>query len=134
MQNHFFLCDTNSHFMTCSIKTTDASVVVSSKKRVEIAGCNVLRPQSFIIIVKGATEFLPVSDQGCSALRVDPHRPRALPQVLQLFGRLADALLKPPLDHRQHGVMEEGSVLQDEGLLLRVLLTAEAVVHVLHGH
>lgn len=74
------------------------------------------------------------SDQRRGAVRVDPHRPCALPQVLQLLGWLADALLEAALHHRQHGVVEKGDVQQDEGLLLRVLLAAEAVVHVLHGH
>lgn len=75
-----------------------------------------------------------MSDQRCGAVRVDPHLSCALPQVLQLLGWLANALLETALNHRQHGVVEKGDVLQDEGLLLWVLLTAEAVVHVLHGH
>lgn len=73
-----------------------------------------------------------VSDQGCSAFRIDSHWPGALPQVLQLLGRLADALFEAALHHWQHRVVQEGCILHDEGLLLRVLLTAEAVVHVLH--
>lgn len=73
-------------------------------------------------------------DQGCSALRIDSDWPGALPQVLQLLRRLADALLEAALHHRQHRVVQEGGVLHDEGLLLRVLLAAEAVVHVLHRH
>lgn len=78
--------------------------------------------------------FITISDHRCGALRVDPNWPGALPQVLQLFGRLAHALLEPPLHHGQHGVVEEAGVLHDEGLLLGVLLAAQAVVHVLHGH
>lgn len=78
--------------------------------------------------------FAQVSDQRSSALWVDSNRPGALSQVLQLFGRLAHAFLEPPLHHRQHGVMQEGGVLHDEGLFLGVLLAAEAVVHVLHGY
>lgn len=79
-------------------------------------------------------KFLSVSDHGCGALGVDSYRPRALPEVLQLLGRLPHALLKPPLNHRQHGVVEEGGILHDKGFLLRVLLTPEAVVYVLYGH
>lgn len=75
-----------------------------------------------------------VSDQGCRAFRIHSDWPGALPQVLQLLRRLADALLEPALHHGQHRVVQEGGVLHDEGLLLRVLLAAEAVVHVLHRH
>lgn len=75
-----------------------------------------------------------VSDQRRGTLRIDSNRPGALPQVLQLLGWPAHALLEPALHHRQHGVMEEAGVLHDEGLLLGILLAAEAVVHVLHRH
>lgn len=78
--------------------------------------------------------FTEVSNQGCCTLWINSHWPGALSQVLQLFGWLAYAFLKPPLHHRQHCVVEKSGVLHDEGLLLWVLLASEAVVHMLYGH
>ena len=100
----------------------------------------------FKVIIRGYIFYLRASpapgapDRGAllhqrgGALGVHLQRAGALPQVLQLLGGLAHGLLEAQLHHGQHRVVQEGGVVHHKGLLLAVLLAAQAVVHVLHRH
>ncbi len=122
-----FLFSVNYSFKECE------RLGVHRNTKNESHECNVVKCIELVSLIHSHPNSS-LLDDGHGALGVDPDSPRALPQILELFGWFPNSLLKPLLHNRKHRLMQERCVLQNKALFLGLLLAAQAVVHMLHRH